>query len=222
MKITVEHNVIKSLLLIAAKGDIRYYLNSVCIDARADGCVTLIACDGPRLLAWPLAVDDIEYDEGEALFVGDVMIPRDALEAVKPMKAGKTTLPLTITTTTAPDTEDPDRPGVTVKGKTAITIAGATTLTPPAGDGVYPDWRRIMPKAVSGEPAQYNAEYIGDFGKVCLLLGSKHPAPRINHNGTGAAVIDNLDRRGRALGILMPMRDDEAKFTGLPSWARAA
>ena len=221
MKITIEHNILKSLLLIAAKSDIRYYLNAVCIDARANGDVVLVATDGHRLLAWPVAVDDIEYADGEPIFVGEVIIPRDALEAVKPMKAGRHSFPITITTTTEPDTQDSERPGVTIKGKTTIVIVGQTTLTTPAVDGKYPDWRRIMPKAVSGEPAQYNADYIGDFGKVCLLLGSKYPSPRINHNGTGGAVITNL-YTSRAIGMLMPMRDDSvAAFTSLPDWARA-
>lgn len=201
MKITIEHNVIKSLLLIAGKGDIRYYLNSVCVDARANGDVVLVATDGHRLLAYPVAVDDIE-----SLAPGEYVIPREALAAVKPAKGGKKSFPITITTT-------PEK---------SVTIIGATTLTTPLVDGKFPDWRRVMPKSVSGEPAQYDAEYVGDFGKVCLLLGSKFAAPRINHNGAGAAAITNLDPAGRILGVLMPQRDEgEAAFTGLPAWARA-
>ena len=37
MKITIEHNAIKALLICAAKIDVRYYLKGVHVDARADG-----------------------------------------------------------------------------------------------------------------------------------------------------------------------------------------
>jgi DNA polymerase-3 subunit beta len=60
MKITIDHSIIKALLICAAKQDIRYYLKGVCVDARANGDVVLVATDGHRLLAYPVAVDNIE------------------------------------------------------------------------------------------------------------------------------------------------------------------
>lgn len=200
MKITIDHSVIKALLICAAKQDVRYYLKGVCVDARANGDVVLVTTDGHRLLAYPVAVDAIE-----ALAPGQYIIPREALEAVKPCKAGRITLPITIEIDTAKGLENK--------------ITGATSTVTPLIDGKFPDWRRVLPKTVSGEPTQYNPEYVSGFGDICKLLGGKY-GPHINHNGSSAAPVTNL---GPALGVIMPLRldDDEIKFSALPAWALA-
>lgn len=213
MKITIDHNVIKALLICAAKQDVRHYLKGVLVDARATD-VTLVTTDGHRMLAYPVATDAIE-----ALAPGQYIIPREALEAVKPCKAGRVTLPIAIEIVTAPDQPDPERAGVTIKGKTSITVTGATSTVTPLVDGKFPDWRRVMPKTVSGEFAQYQPEYVSGFGDICKLLGGRF-GPFINHNGGSAAPVTNL---GPALGVIMPMRldGDGVKFSTLPAWALA-
>lgn len=199
MKITIDHSVIRALLLCAPKTELRYYLVGVCVDARASD-VTLVTTNGHRMLAYPVAADAIE-----ALAPGQYIIPREALEAVKPAKAGRTTLPITIE--------------IDVVNGRENKITGATSTVTPLIDGNYPDWRRVMPKTISGEPAQYNTEYVADFGKIAQLMGAKNPHVYINHNGTGAAIVTGL---GAALGVLMPVRaDDDAKFSTLPAWALA-
>jgi DNA polymerase-3 subunit beta len=212
MKITIDHSIIKTLLICAAKHDVRYYLNGVCVDARANGDVVLVATDGHRLLAYPVAVDNIE-----ALAPGEYIIPREALEAVKPAKAGRIVLPIHIDIVTAPDTPDPERVGVTIKGKTTITVTGATSAVTAPIDGQYPNWRRIVPASTSGEIAQFNADYVSGFGDVCKLLGGSY-GPYINHNGGACAVVTNLPG---ALGLIMPLRmdGDELKYTGKPAFA---
>ena len=196
MKITIDHSVVKALLICAAKQDVRYYLKGVCVDARANGDVVLVATDGHRLLAYPVAVDAIE-----ALAPGQYIIPREALEAVKPCKAGRRVLPITIEIDTAKGLENK--------------ITGATSAVTPLIDGKFPDWRRVLPKTVSNEPAQYQAEYLGDFGRIAELFGTKQP--HIHYNGSSAAIVGNL---GAALGVLMPMRSD-AEFSTLSAWALA-
>ncbi len=214
MKIIVDHNIIKALLICAAKQDIRYYLKGVCVDARADGTLLLVATDGHRLLAYPILGG---ANSVEGLAPGEYVIPREALEAVKPAKVGRVTLPIHIDIVTAPDTPDPERVGVTIKGKTTITVTGATSAVTAPIDGKYPDWRRIVPASTSGEIAQFNADYVSGFGDVCKLLGGKY-GPYINHNGGDCAVVTNLSG---ALGILMPLRmdGDELKYTGKPAFA---
>ena len=196
MKITIDHSVVKALLICAAKQDVRYYLKGVLVDARANGDVVLVTTDGHRMLAYPVATDAIE-----ALAPGQYIIPREALEAVKPCKAGRHVLPITIEIDVANGRENK--------------ITGATSTVTPLIDGKYPDWRRVLPKTVSGEPTQYQAEYLGDFGRIADLLGTKYP--HIHHNGSSAAIVGNL---GAALGVLMPMRSD-AEFSALPAWALA-
>jgi DNA polymerase-3 subunit beta len=206
MKITIDHAVIKSLLLIAAKQDIRYYLNGICVDV-TDKHAVLVACDGHRLLAYPLAPDAIE-----APAPGQYTIPRDLLGNVKPVKAGRITMPIIIAIDTAPD---PARPGVTIKGRTSIAVTGAVTVTGAPVDGTYPDWRRVIPRSTSGEIAQYQMDYLADFGAVCKLLGGKY-SPVIHHNGSSGAVITNL---GPAIGVVMPLRINVADHPyAAPDW----
>jgi len=198
MKLTIAHDTIKALLLVSPKSDIRSYLNGVCIDVR-QGMVTLVATDGHRLLAVPVTADNVESATD-----GQYIIPRDTLDAVKPCKAGKHSLPLTI--------EIVD---------TRITITGATTATSPTVDGRYPDWRRVTPTSANNEPAQFNSDYLASFGKVAALLGASTKTgvtAVIHHNGTGAALV--TFPTSEALGVIMPLRVDNDKHPGLPAWAQ--
>jgi DNA polymerase III sliding clamp (beta) subunit (PCNA family) len=56
---TVDHEVIKSLLIAMPKQDIRYYLVGALIDVR-ESDVTLVATDGHMLLAVPVPQQNIE------------------------------------------------------------------------------------------------------------------------------------------------------------------
>jgi DNA polymerase-3 subunit beta len=202
MIVTVTHDTIKALLLVSPKSDIRYYLNGVCVDVR-NGAATLVATDGHRLLAVPVAADDVESATD-----GQYIIPRDVLDAVKPVKISRgDTLPITIEVV-----------------DTRITITGATTATSPTVDGRFPDWRRVMPTSASGIPAQYQPEYLGDWGKVAALLGAKGKGVTavIHHNGTGAALV--TFPISPAIGVVMPCRlgatDSVVQHPGLPAWAQ--
>jgi len=196
MKITISHDTIKALLLVAPKTDIRYYLNGVCVDVR-QGTVTLVATDGHRLLAVPVAADDIQ-----SAMEGQYIIPRETLEAVKPVKVPRSdNLPLTIEIVDA-----------------RITITGATTATSPTIDGRFPDWRRVTPTSANNEPAQYQPEYIASFGKIGELFGGKNVKCVIHHNGLGAALV--TFPASEALGVVMPLRVDNEKHPGLPTWAQ--
>ena len=195
MKITIAHDTIKALLLIAPKSDIRYYLNGVCVDVR-NGAATLVATDGHRLLAVPVAADNVEGASD-----GQYIIPRDVLDAVKPVKLARNTLPIAI--------EIVD---------TRSTITGATTATSPTVDGRFPDWRRVTPASASNEPAQYQPEYLASFGKIGELFGGKNVKCVVHYNGTGAALV--TFPCSEAVGVVMPLRVDSDKHPGLPTWAR--
>jgi DNA polymerase-3 subunit beta len=95
-------------------------------------------------------------------------------------------------------------------------ILGNIIFTPI--EGTFPDWRRIVPKELNNETAQFNLTYLGDFAKVAKALGKGTPTC-VNHNGYSAALISfGPDVDG--FGLLMPTR---LKFTGMndlpPSWA---
>lgn len=214
MKLTIEHDIIKALLLVAAKQDIRYYLKGVLVDVRAQD-VTLVATNGHVLLAVPY-VDNIEGDR----LIGQWIIPR---EAVKPCKAGRSSLPITIEIIPGTQTPDPERPDATIKAPDTIIVTGATTTTTKPIDGRYPDWRRVMPGSASGEVAQFDPALVATFGDVhALLSGSTKFKPVVHHNGRDGALVSGLGRY--ALGVIMPYRlvdDDDMQHPGLPSWATA-
>jgi DNA polymerase-3 subunit beta len=206
MKLTISHDTIKALLLIAPKSDIRYYLNGVCVDVRA-GLVTLVATDGHRLLAVPVSADNVEDARN-----GEFIIPRDTLEAVKPAKYGKIAAQITI--------ELPVMPSGSGTLQT-VSVTGTTTATAQVFDNKYPDWRRVTPTSASNEPAQFNSEYLGSFGKVSELLGAKTKTgvtAIIHHNGDAAALV--TFPTSQALGVIMPLRVDNDKHPGLPAWAQ--
>ena len=190
MKFLIPADTIKALLVIAAKKDIRRYLESVCIDVRESDAVA-VGCDGHKLLALPLTL----ADDAPALVPGCYIIRREALESVKAVLKR----PITVTI-------DPTARTATIDNSSAATTA-------PLMDATYPDWRRIVPLTVSGEVAQFNAEYVGAFGKVYKLLGGKY-SPSIRHNGDSAA---RVVLTGDAVGVIMPMRGDPQPLDN-PDW----
>jgi DNA polymerase-3 subunit beta len=191
MKFSISADTIKALLVIAGKNDIRHNINSVCIDVRASDAVA-VGCDGHKLLALPLTATD----DAPALVPGQYIIRREALEGVKAV------LKRPITVTIDPTT------------RTATIDNGSNFLThSPFMDDKYPDWRKVVPLTVSGEVAQFNAEYVGTFGKVHKLLGGKY-SPSIRHNGDAAA---RVILPGDAVGVIMPMRGDPQPLDN-PTW----
>jgi DNA polymerase-3 subunit beta len=214
---TIDHDVIKALLIAMPKQDIRYYLVGALIDVR-ESDVTLVATDGHMLLAVPVPQTDVI----EPIPQGQYIIPRATLEAVKPAKTGRTTLPIRVSVHVPAPTPDPDRPGVMLKHAPTITLEGATTATTAPVDGRFPDWRKVIPTTSSGELQQFDPALITRWGQIHSTLGaSKNSFPRIHHNGTGPAYIGNLWRD--AIGVLMPVRDegDVRDRAPLPSWAVA-
>ena len=190
MKFLIPADTIKALLVIAAKNDTRGYLKSVCIDVRASDAVA-VATDGHKLLALPLTL----ADDAPALVPGCYIIRRESLESVKPVLKR----PITVT--------------IDATARTATLNNGDAATTAPLMDATYPDWRKVVPLTVSGEVSQFNADYVGAFGTVHTLLGSKY-SPVIRHNGDAAA---RVVLAGHAVGVIMPMRGDTQPLDN-PDW----
>jgi DNA polymerase-3 subunit beta len=203
MQFSIPVDTIKALLLAAAKGDIRYYLNAVCLDVAPDGSAVAVSTNGHIMLALPV---ERAEDDGEprATVAGQYVIPRDVLEGLKaPWKGGAAT----VTIDTAAQTVT-----VAVAGK-----ASSSALV----DGKFPEWRRVVPRKVSGLASQFNAEYVATFGKIHKLLGGKF-SPGILHNGgDGGNFVESAARvllPGEAVGVLMPMRGYDGATVENPAW----
>ena len=99
------------------------------------------------------------------------------------------------------------------------------TVTGKCVNGKFPDMTRVLPRTLSGEVAQFNAEYLGDLAKISKLLcpSEKFHAPTICHNGAYPALVDFL--HAGYTHILMPIRapirapKDYTKPTSAPAWA---
>ena len=216
LTLDIPHSVIKSLLLIAGDRDVRYYLNGICLDMRTPGRTHLIATDGHRALIVDAETMWATDDDGETMAAREegahYIIPRELLEAVKPIKgslARKDSIRVTLSHTDGQPVN--------------VSVAGMTTASGAVLDGKYPEIQRVVPDKCSGEAVQYDPAYVADFGKVAGLLSGKGKSHYITvgYNGLAAALIGLPTlRRIEAFGLLMPTRTDLA-LTAAPDWFRA-
>ena len=218
MTITLNADVLKALLIAAAKNDVRYYLNGLCFDFSGTAPV-IVATDGHRLVVKRLDNDDCEGDlqrwktYREVGRAGQFIVNRDVLESVKPMKVGRSALPLQVTFSKEPDVM---RDGVNTVGMITVEVKGMTTATTRLIDGTYPDWRRVLPTVQDPLPTQYNGHYLADFDKIyALLIGKSKASAHVYHNGNNAAYVDLGDH---ALGVIMPLRSDKETTYWVPGW----
>lgn len=195
MQFFINADTIKALLLIAAKGDRRTYLNGICIDVRHSDAVAVVT-NGHKLMAVPVTLD-----ADTPAVSGQYIIGRDVLDSFKAGKGAHVSVTINAT------------------ARTVTLTAGGSTLTATLLDERYPEWRRVVPLTCSGEVAQFDAEYVGAFGKAHKLMGGKY-SPSIAHNGNDAA---RILLAGDAIGVLMPFRETDAtpKLSN-PNWLLTA
>ena len=177
---TVEQT--RGVILASAKKDVRYYLNGSLFDFET---ARVVSTDGHCLLAVNVdaTLDDIAF--------GQVVIPRDALEAIT--RGGKVTDILTIT-----------------YGAEGLWIAregGLTSKVEPI-DGKFPDYARVFPKEASGEAGQFDPDLLARISKA-LRLATFPPKAKpvtVGHNGTSSALVFFHGYSERGIAVCMPIR----------------
>jgi DNA polymerase-3 subunit beta len=185
---TIKTSTIKALLLFSAKKDIRHYLNGIFFESCENG-INSIATDGHALIAVRESFDTI-YSGLSSI------IPREALERAVKTK----TVSLIITT-------DNER----------FTISdGSSVISGNCEDGRFPDYRRVIPRAISNQPATYNAELLLNFEKANKLL-TGISRPKVFQNGSDGALVV-FSGTSHAIGVVMPMRDTEDFTHNIPHW----
>lgn len=196
MKLAIHTDTLKALLLFAAKADIRFYLNGLLIETGPLG-TRAVATDGCTMAAASLPMLGAE--------AATLIVPRDALEAaIKAVGKGPV-----VSLEFAAGERNPDHPR-------AVTIeAGQASIKATELDGVFPQWRRVIPAKCSGELAQFDPEYLQAVRKAQLLIqGKRAKHLGIAHNGQAAA----LARIGADfLAVVMPLRDLQPEGEA-PSW----
>lgn len=177
---------LRASLLTSATKDIRYYLCGVCIEA-SPTYTRLISTDGHRASIQGYKLENTI--EREIQFI----VPFDTLKMLKPKD-------------TFVKFESEDHINWTM-------ITKNFSVNFKVVEGKFPDWRRIVPKDSEqlGTPAQFNVEYLADFGKASKILGldSKYQNVFIKHNGENTTEV-RLNC-SNYLGIIMPVRADVIK-----------
>ncbi len=177
MQFTVKTNELKALLICAAKKDIRTYLNGIHFESTTSGLVA-VSTDGHRLLA-------VNFDTSTDWQAFGVNIPREAIE-----KAVKTKAVSLI---------------VTLDGDKFTLDDGSQAITGLICEGVFPDWRRVIPNDTSDTTASFNNEYLHDFDKVARLLCGGNAY--IAQNGEQCALVRFAS--DKAIGAVMPLRKQD-------------
>jgi hypothetical protein len=199
---TINLRALKSVAITASTEETRYYLNGVCLVHSASGLI-MVATDGHRM---SVVKQDWTDTIPEATFA-QVIVP---LAFIKKIKL----------------TRGIDHGELTLGEGGSITIKYVgETMGTQAVDGVFPDWRRIIPsKPHSNVPAQFNADYIADFAAAGRLLSNAKDArqPVISHDSDNPALVSWYFGEGEGLeafGVLMPIRTSADLHRPAPSWA---
>ena len=181
---TTSISALKGMVLLAGKKDIRYYLNGVKIEFN-ENITRLIACDGHKLGL-------INLDQNlENAGAGELIIPRDVIENLKPVSKGADTVQVKQISATHWEINNYG---------TKITFSGV--------EGKYPDYARVMAFKTSGESSQFNPEFLMAFYKAAVLLtGSKNPQLNLSQNGQSSALI-RVNGLASFAGVVMPYKGD--------------
>jgi DNA polymerase-3 subunit beta len=185
MKVSINLNTLKSVAHAAGKEETRYYLMGVHLEAGKDG-FTMVATNGHMLLcAFQAYGEHMPQDH-----MPSVIIPAALIAKLKVKRNADPWAELTIN---GLDLSFEYR-GETFGGK--------------AIDGTFPDWRRVVPVTVSGEPAQFNGDYIATLQKAGNVFSESDKAiPHIHHNGESPSLV--TFGPDKFFGVLMPVRSND-------------
>ncbi|QTD88803.1 DNA polymerase III subunit beta [Burkholderia anthina] len=203
MKINATASALKAVQLIAPRDDIRYYMNGVLVEAREKE-TRLAATDGHRLVVYRIECNN-EVPAGETI---SIIVPNAVIDRLKLSK------------------ETPDE--VTFESAEAGRVFIShddirVTFTPI--EGIFPNYRKVIPEKVSGEPGHYKHAYLADFQKIAAALRRQRTlrdaAAVLYQNGaTGPAVV-TLHGEDDFVGVVMPMRIETTEQPWPLRWARA-
>ena len=199
LKVTLSIRALRAVLVAVSSEETRYYLNGVNLEFTPDG-VIMAATDGHRMI-----VLRQPYGEHAATAAhASVIVPRDLVAKLKVKHK-------TLDETTLTIGDD---------GRLTFEHAGES-FGGSRIDGVFPNYRQVMPKDLNGVAAQYNQAYLADFAKARKELGGdRTTSPVVRYNGENPAVVDFAYGTGfQAVGVIMPIRD--RTDTTYYSWASA-
>ena len=193
MKFSIQRKHIRAMLHLAAKKDIRSYLQGVNV-VRDNRGTYLEATDGHIL--GRLSIDGIKADAKI-----NVVLPTDQLIKLKgTKKQGEEWLHFS------------------VDGLAVECICGESTMRFSAHDARFPDADRVIPLVFKEEdikPATFNPDLLSRFVDFSEEIYGKRQIPQLLQRGTNSIIVSfSLD--DNFVGVMMPMR---AECTAkVPEW----
>lgn len=162
---------LRAAMFFSAKQDVRYYLNGVRIEHTASGEVYVVATDGSAIFAH-------RETKAEMVRPGPWAITVAATSLAALVKTNPTLVQLFETD----------------EGFAVADGLGAVFAFKPV-EGVYPDWRRVVPRksSVSGEAGLYSTDYLTRAGKALAIVDGL--------SGKAAAYHGELHQNGSAPGV---------------------
>ena len=194
MKFSIQRKHIRAMLHLAAKKDIRYYLQGLNI-VRDNRGTYIEATDGH--IMGRLLVDGIRSDTKQ-----NVVLPTDALLKLKGTKK-----------------HGDEWLHFEVNGLSVECIQGDSTIRFSAHDARFPDTDRVIPMGFPDsdlKPATFNPDLLVRFVDVSEELYGKRRIPMILQRGDQSSIACFPQMDDAFIGVIMPTR--EFSPAKVPAW----
>ena len=194
MKITLKTNVLRAALICAAKKDLRYYLQGVCVSINHPQIAMVYGTDGHVMFAGQCPIEVIDAPTAYGF---EIIIPSDTIKAID-KKA-----------------EFIDLETIDGGAKDYYLLGNARFQ---AIDARYPDISRVVPArdAFSEIKASYFEPDLLVRGNEALAMyygDKKGKAFPLSQRGDQSGVIHN--NQNNAVVVVMPMRNEPGTYQGL-------
>lgn len=196
MKISLKTSALRAALMCAAKKDIRYYLQGVCVSINHPEVAMVYGTNGHILFAGQCPIDVIEAPEALGF---DIIIPSDVIKAMD-KKADCVIL----------ETIEGGAKGYYVLGNSRFQ----------AIDARFPDVSRVVPSRDSfpeQKISYFRPEYLQTANEALAMFygHKKDKCYPLTQRGDASGVVHA--ERNDALVVVMPMRNDPGIYQGLNS-----
>lgn len=193
MKITINRNALKAVARFAAVKDIRYYLQGVLVESTPLQTRLVATC------GHTLAVHRADAkDDNEGSWTG--IVPIETIVTLLKMKPTHKTLrdaPIYLT--------------VQESGEIRCDWIGQSIICR-AVDGKFPDYKRVIPSSLSGEPAWINPDYLVRIVDAAKDIGSAFTFGFNGHSSNMAYIGQDM------VAVVMPMRLDLTTDSAGAAW----
>jgi hypothetical protein len=194
MKITLKTSVLRAALICAAKKDLRYYLQGICISINGPDIAMVYGTDGHILFAGQCPIDVID---APASYGFQIIIPSDTIKAIDKKS------------------EFIDLETIDGGAKDYYLLGNARFQ---AIDARYPDISRVVPSRDSFselKPSNFDPELLvkGNEALAMFYGAKKGKVFPLHQRGNDSGTIHN--NQNDAVVVVMPMRSDIGTYQGL-------